>query len=64
MRKVLAGTLSGAALLAASVASPAAAAPNERACAHAKPHGTERAHMTVPHRNVQAHRSIPHFCPH
>ena len=66
MRKRLVGTLSGATLFVAAVASPAAAAPNERACAH-EPHGTERAHATVPHRNQgteQAHRSIPHFCQH
>ncbi len=61
MRRVFVGILSGSALFAAAVASPAAAEPNERACAH-EPHGTERAHATVPHRNQQAHASIPHFC--
>lgn len=62
MRKATAGILSAGALFMAAAASPATAAPNERACAHDKPHGTQRAHMTVPHRNEQAHRSIPHFC--
>ena len=67
MRKALAGSMSGGALLTAAVASPAMAAPSERACANPQPHGTERAHTTVPHRtagNDQAHASIPHYCGH
>jgi hypothetical protein len=62
MRKVLAATL-GAGALALAVATPTAAAPNERACQNG--HGTHVAHMTVPHNtdgNTQAHMSIPHFC--
>ena len=64
MRKAVAGILSGGVLLMAAVASPAMAEPNERACANPQPHGTERAHATVPERNHQAHMSIPHFCGH
>ncbi len=65
MRKKLAGILSGSALFVAAVASPAAAAPSERAC-HERPsgaqHGTQHAHRTVPHRNERAHQAIPHHC--
>ena len=64
MRKAAAGILSGAALFMAAVASPAMAAPNERACDNPQPHGTERAHQTVPEENHRAHMSIPHFCGH
>jgi hypothetical protein len=60
MRRTLAGVFSAGALLLAA-ATPAAAAPNDNACAH-EPHGTERAHQTVPERNHQAHHSIPHYC--
>ncbi len=63
MRKAVAGTLSGAALLMAAAASPAMAeqrGPNERACEDG--HGTHVAHERVPERNEQAHASIPHFC--
>lgn len=62
MRKFLVGAASASALLLAT-ATPAVAAPNERACANG--HGTQHAHATVPHEtrgNEQAHRSIPHFC--
>ena len=65
MRKHLASALTGGVLLATSVASPAAAAPNERAC-HERPsgasHGTVHAHHTVPHTSHQAHMSIPRVC--
>ena len=61
MRKVLTAAVSAGALMLAT-ATPAAAAPNERACANG--HGTHVAHMTVPHANHQAHMSIPHFCEH
>ena len=68
MRKAAAGILSAGALLTAAVASPAAAQPagepNERACENAEPHGTVRAHATVPERNHRAHMAIPHFCDH
>jgi acid phosphatase class B len=50
MRNTLAGILSTAALLLA-VASPAAAAPSERACNQ----GTEHAHHTVPDNPAHAH---------
>lgn len=67
MRKLFASTLTGGVLLAASVASPAAAAPNPNAC-HDRPggamHGTMHAHATVPESSHQAHMSIPHFCEH
>ena len=61
MQKRIAATLSAGALLLVTAA-PAAAAPNERACADG--HGTHVAHETVPHGNEQAHASIPHFCEH
>ena len=64
MRRVLAGTLSGAALFLGAV-SPAAAAPSAKACGHGPhgtSHGTVHAHHTVPHDNHQAHQSIPKFC--
>ena len=65
MRKHIASALTGGALIAASVASPAAAAPNPHAC-HERPngasHGTVHAHHTVPHQNHQAHMSIPKVC--
>ncbi|MDQ4048401.1 MAG: hypothetical protein M3131_03335 [Actinomycetota bacterium] len=64
MRKAVAGIASAGAFVLAAGASPAMAAPNERACENAQPHGTERAHMTVPERNQQAHERIPHFCHH
>lgn len=64
MRKAMAGIVAGGALLMGSIASPAAADPNPRACENPQPHGTERAHATVPHDNEQAHTSIPHFCHH
>ena len=67
MRKAAAATLTAGAFFAAALAPPAMAEPNERACANPQPHGTERAHATVPHRtqgNHQAHMSIPHFCDH
>ena len=64
MRRLLAGTLSGAAMLIVGV-SPAAAAPSQKACGHG-PHGTSHgsvhAHHTVPHKNHQAHSSIPKNC--
>ena len=62
MRKAVAGVISGGALL---LASPAMAAPNERACMAAQPHGALRAHATVPHETAghhQAHASIPYHC--
>ena len=62
MRTALAGIVSAGAL-ALVAATPAAAAPDEHACANG--HGTHVAHMTVPHvteGNHQAHMSIPHFC--
>jgi hypothetical protein len=59
MRKRFAAALSAGALVLVTAA-PAAAAPNERACANG--HGTHVAHETVPHDNHQAHMSIPHFC--
>lgn len=65
MRKLVASALTGGALLSASVAPPAAAAPNASAC-HERPngasHGTVHAHHTVPHDNHQAHMSIPRVC--
>ena len=64
MRRVLAGTLSGAALFAGAV-SPAAAAPSPNACGHGPhgtSHGTAYAHHTVPEDNHQAHQSIPKVC--
>lgn len=61
MRRILVGALSAGALLVAGPVSPAAAGPNEQACANADPHGTQVAHETVPHDNHQAHMSIPHF---
>lgn len=65
MRKLFAMALTGTALCAASVASPAVAAPNANAC-HERPsgssHGTVHAHHTVPHENHQAHASIPKVC--
>lgn len=64
MRRLLAGTLSGAALFLGAVA-PAAAEPSPNACGHGPhgtSHGTVHAHHTVPHSNHQAHQSIPEFC--
>lgn len=64
MRKVLVGTLSGAALL-LGAASPAAAAPSGKACGngpHGTSHGSVHAHHTVPEKNHQAHESIPKNC--
>ena len=64
MSRLLAVTLSGAALFAAG-ASPAAAAPSLQACGngpHGTSHGSVHAHHTVPHDNHQAHQSIPKFC--
>jgi hypothetical protein len=63
MRKVMAGVLTGGALL---IAGPAAAAPSTMSPAcHQRPngakHGTLHAHETVPHGNP-AHGSIPHHC--
>ncbi len=60
MRRILAGAATAGMLLLGTAAAPAAAAPNDRACA--KGHGTMVAHATVPHKNHQAHTSIPHFC--
>ena len=65
MRKAVAGIISGGALFMAGVATPALAVPNDRACQNDKPHGTQRAHGTVPHETAghhQAHMSIPEFC--
>ena len=67
MRKAAAATLGAGALFMTALAPSASAEPNDRACANPQPHGTERAHATVPHRtagNHQAHMSIPHFCAH
>ncbi len=61
MRKILAGAASAGALMLATAAAPAVAAPNEAACANGT-HGTMVAHETVPHHATQAHSSIPHFC--
>ena len=64
MRRLLAGTLSGATLFVVA-ASPATAAPSASACdngPHGTSHGTVYAHHTVPDDNHQAHQSIPQFC--
>lgn len=64
MRKSLVATLSGAVVF-LGAASPAAAAPSDRACGngpHGTSHGTVHAHHTVPHTNHQAHDSIPEYC--
>jgi len=65
MRKLFVTAITGGALFAASVTSPATAAPNANAC-HERPngasHGSVHAHHTVPHDNHQAHMSIPKFC--
>ena len=64
MRRVLASTISGAALFIGAV-SPAGAAPSPNACGHGPhgtSHGTVHAHHTVPHDNHQAHESIPRVC--
>ncbi len=64
MRRLLVGSLGGAALFVAAV-SPAAAAPSPKACGngpHGTSHGTVHAHHTVPHDNHQAHQSIPKVC--
>lgn len=62
MRRILVGALSAGALFVAGPVSSAVAEPNEQACAHTGPHGTQVAHQTVPEDNHQAHMSIPHFC--
>lgn len=65
MRKVMAA-IASAAVLVLGAATPAAAAPNERACENGM-HGTAVAHDTVPHKtegNHNAHMRIPHYCEH
>lgn len=62
MRKILIAGVSASALLLTS-ATPAIAAPNERACENG--HGVLVAHSKVPKKtqgNHQAHQSIPAFC--
>ena len=66
MRKIFATALAGGVMVATSLASPAAAAPNpEGPACHERPggtmHGTLHAHATVPHGNP-AHGHIPHHC--
>ena len=64
MRRLLVGSLSGAALFAGAV-SPVAAAPSPNACGngpHGTSHGTVHAHHTVPATNHNAHQNIPKVC--